>query len=158
MFVCLGNICRSPAGEGILKELAEKEGYSESLHVESSGTGSWHIGSKPDSRMREAASKRGIDLNSRAQKFQSHFFDGFDYILAADDHILEELQALAGDEESKEKLYLINDFSKTFRGQSVPDPYYGGDQGFEKVFDMLEEACAGLLAQILECEHEGKSK
>ncbi|MFT4551537.1 MAG: protein-tyrosine phosphatase [Chlamydiales bacterium] len=157
MFVCLGNICRSPAGEGILKDLAEKGGYSNKLHVESCGTGNWHIGSLPDSRMREAASKRGIDLSSRAQEFRGAFFGKFDYILAADNHILQELLSLAGDDESKGKLYLINDFSKSFKGQDVPDPYYGGDQGFEKVLDMFEEACAGLLATIFECGHEGKS-
>lgn len=157
MFVCLGNICRSPAGEGILKDLAEKKECSEILHVESCGTGGWHVGSKPDPRMRETAGRRGINLNSTAQKFRGAFFEEFDYILAADDHILEELQSFARDEESREKLYLINDFSKTFRGQDVPDPYYGGDQGFEKVFDMLEEACAGLLAEILRCRREGKS-
>jgi len=145
LFVCLGNICRSPAAEGILKELAKDK----ELHVESCGMGDWHVGNLPDPRMREAAERRGLVLTSRAQEFKREFFDRFDYILAADREVLHGLYHYAEKPEHKARVHLMTAFSKSYRDQEVPDPYYGGDDGFEQVLDMLTDACEGLLENIV---------
>jgi protein-tyrosine phosphatase len=148
MFVCLGNICRSPAAEGILRHFAEELGMGSSVHVESCGLGEWHVGSLPDERMREAAKDRGVVLSSRAKKFDSAFLDTFDMILAADNQVLHELHRYAETPEHKAKIHLITAFSKLYQGEDVPDPYYGGDAGFARVLDMLEDSCTGLLEQV----------
>lgn len=150
LFVCLGNICRSPAGEGILRYLAERSGGFSKVDIMSCGTGSWHEGEFPDERMRKVAEKRGISLKSRARRFDPVFFDRFDYILAADKKVLEDLRVEIRQEEDLRKIHLINDFNPDARGEDVPDPYYGGDKGFEHVFDMLENACQGFLRNISE--------
>lgn len=150
LFVCLGNICRSPAGEAILKDLVRKRSSKLSFHIESCGLGSWHVGSLPDSRICQAALKRGIRLESRAQQFRRSFFDQFDYILAADRSVMEELRLLAKKDKELKKLYMMNDFSSLHLGEDVPDPYYGGEDGFEHTLDMLEDACRGLLKTIFE--------
>lgn len=146
IFVCLGNICRSPAAEGVLKQMAEDEGLD--VHVESCGIGDWHIGALPDSRIRAAAKARGIVLSSRAQKFQEEHLNSFDYILAADHEVLEHLHYFAKTPQQKAKVHLITAFSKAFHDESIPDPYYGGDAGFEHILDILEDACAGLIQEI----------
>lgn len=143
LFVCLGNICRSPAAEGMLRHFAEKQGVK--LHVESCGLGEWHVGNLPDERMREAAKDRGIILASRAQKFTPHFLDRFDIILAADNQILHELHRHAKTPDHKAKIHLLTAFSSLYKGEEVPDPYYSGDAGFAQVLDMLEDSCVGLL-------------
>lgn len=154
IFVCLGNICRSPAAEGILKDLHRKETGAVDLVVESAGTGGWHVGELPDRRMRDAAQQRGLILDSRAQQFQGPFFDRFHYILAADQSVFEDLLALAEHEGHREKLFLFTHFSESNQGEDVPDPYYGGDQGFHHVLDLLEDACQGLLQHIHETERK----
>jgi protein-tyrosine phosphatase len=148
LFVCLGNICRSPAGEGILTAFAKEQGFSSELHIESCGIGAWHIGEFPDSRMRQAAEVRGYSLLSRAQQFDLFFFEKFDYIMASDQNILQELTLLARSEEDKKKLYLMTAFSSNYSQDDIPDPYYGGKDGFERVIDMLEECCQGLIAHL----------
>lgn len=147
LFVCLGNICRSPAAEAILRSIANQEGRNE-IYVESCGVGSWHIGHLPDSRMVETANKRGIVLASRAQQFRLEHFDTFDYILAADFEVLDVLHQHAKTLEQKSKLHLMTAFSKEYKDQDVPDPYYGGDAGFELVMDILDDSCRGLLAHL----------
>lgn len=146
LFVCLGNICRSPAAEGILRHLANKEELN--LHIESCGLGDWHQGSLPDERMREALKNRGIVLVSRAQKVQMEFFDKFDLIFVSDQKVLKELYLLAMKPEHKSKMHLMTHFSKVFPSQEIPDPYYDGEAGFEQVLDMLEDSCEGIINHI----------
>lgn len=148
LFVCLGNICRSPAAEAILRHMASQNPRFTDLHIESCGLGDWHIGQLPDARMRETAKTRGLTLATRAQRFRPSFFDSFDYILAADREILNGLYQHAKTPEHKAKVHLITAFSKTYKNEEVPDPYYGGDAGFELVLNMLEDSCEGLLEQF----------
>lgn len=148
LFVCLGNICRSPAAEGILRHLVEKDPQLADIEVRSCGLGSWHIGQLPDIRMQEAARNRNVILSSRAQQFQAEFLDQFDYILAADREVLNALYRYAQTPADKAKMHLITAFSRSYQGQDVPDPYFGGDASFELVLDMLEDSCEGLLEHI----------
>lgn len=148
LFVCLGNICRSPAAEGILRHHAEKNSLSNDIFVQSCGIGDWHVGQFPDERMREAAKNRGITLTSRAQQFQHSFLDTFDYILAADHEVLKDLYRYAKNPEHKSKINLITAFSTTYHGQEIPDPYYQGAAAFDLVLDMIEDSCEGLLNHI----------
>lgn len=147
MFVCLGNICRSPAAEGVLRHLASKHPDAD-IHIESCGIGDWHVGQLPDERMRDAAKSRGLVLASRGQQFKPEFLDKFDYILAADKAVLRDLYFHAKSPEHKAKIHLMTEFSSCYKGQEIPDPYYGGDPGFERVLDMLEDSCEGLIEQI----------
>jgi protein-tyrosine phosphatase len=146
LFVCLGNICRSPAAEGVLRHLAQKQKVE--VHIESCGLGEWHIGSLPDERMREASKNRGVILSSRAQKIQPEFFDRFDLIFVADHKVLNELYKIAKTPEYKSKMHFMTHFSSAYKNQEVPDPYYQGEAGFEQVLDMLEDSCEGILAHI----------
>ena len=146
LFVCIGNICRSPAAEEILRQLAKQ--HKLELEIQSCGLGDWHVGNLPDIRMRESAKKRGFILNSRAQKFEVSFFDRFDFILVVDTEILNKLSKLALTEEQKAKIQLITHFSTSYHNQKIPDPYYEGDAGFERVLDMLEDSCEGILSKI----------
>lgn len=148
LFVCLGNICRSPAAEGILRHLNEKNQPPLDLHVESCGIGSWHIGKLPVEEMRRASEERGIILSSRAQQFQHDFFNRFDYILAADHSVLNELFRYADKLEYKPKIHLITEFSSQYFREEIPDPFCRGEPAFELVLDMLEDSCKGLLVRI----------
>jgi protein-tyrosine phosphatase len=139
MFVCLGNICRSPAAEGILRDM------SSDINVASCGLGSWHVGELPDGRMREVSKSRGIILNSRAQAFQESFFNDYDYIFAADQDVLQELKHRAVDSGYLGDVFLFTHFSKSYKGQDIPDPYYGGHENFEYVLDMLADCCRGII-------------
>lgn len=148
LFVCLGNICRSPAAEGILRHMVAKNPQFADIEVQSCGLGSWHVGQLPDARMQESARNRGVILSSRAQQFTSEFLDHFDYILAADREVLNALYQFAQTSEEKAKMHLITAFSSSYQGEDVPDPYYGGDASFERVLDMLEDSCEGLLEHL----------
>jgi protein-tyrosine phosphatase len=147
LFVCMGNICRSPAGEAILKHLAEQD-PSLKIDVESCGIGDWHLGQAPDRRIQEAAKQRGIALTGQAQQFQRSYFDQFDYILVADKEVLKHLYHYAQTPEHKSKLFLMTAFSTLYQGQEVPDPYYQAGGAFELVLDILEDSCQGLLQHI----------
>lgn len=147
LFVCMGNICRSPAGEGILRHLLKEE-KELNCHVESCGIGDWHLGQGPDRRMQEAAKARGVLLTSRAQQFQGRFLDEFDYILAADKEIMECLHRYARTPEHQAKVMLMTNFSSNYDKQEVPDPYCLVNGAFELVLDMLEDSCQGLLKHI----------
>lgn len=145
LFVCLGNICRSPAAEGVMKKFAE----GLPLEIESAGTAGYHIGELPDSRMRSHAKKRGYDLVSRARKFDpASDFVSFDMIIAMDDHNLSDLKAMDKLKRYQNKLSKMTDYVQTMDADHVPDPYYGGPEGFEHVLDILEDACAGLLIKL----------
>lgn len=148
MFVCLGNICRSPAGEGMLLHLVENGNYSIDLTVASSGIGDWHLGQLPDARMRRAAQERGITLSTRARLFKIEDFQEYDYILAADEEVLNDLYHYAESPGDKSKVHLITVFSSSYKNEEIPDPYYGGRADFDLVLDMLQDACEGLLLEI----------
>lgn len=148
MFVCLGNICRSPAAEGILHHKAVIEKRQPKLQVSSSGLGNWHEGELPDRRMRAAAQSRGWSLVSRAQQFHHGDFFEFDLIFAADQSVLSALQAQATEDSHTGKIHLMTAFSERYPGQEVPDPYYGEQADFELVLDMLDDACEGILRQL----------
>lgn len=153
LFVCLGNICRSPAAEGILRHMAQNEKLAVPLQVESRGLGDWHQGQLPDVRMREAAGNRGVRLASRAKKIEMEDFENFDIILVADQKVMAELYRHVHNPAHKAKLHLMTHYSSGFKDQPVPDPYYEGDAGFEHVLDMLEDACQGLVTHIREKHH-----
>lgn len=148
-FVCLGNICRSPTAEGVMKKLVAEAGLSEKIHIESAGTGDWHVGELPDPRSRKTAERRGVPLSSRAQHFSATTFDRFDLVLAADSNNVKSLQKLARGEQDTAKIRLLRDYDPSApKGSDVPDPYYGGPEGFEEVFDQCEAACRGLLKTL----------
>ncbi len=145
LFVCLGNICRSPAAEGVMKKLSE----GLPITVDSAGTAGYHIGELPDSRMRAHARKRGYDLSSKARQFDPDTdFEKFDMIIAMDESNLRDLRSLDRSEQYSKKLSLLTDYSRTMPYKEVPDPYYGGPEGFELVLDIAEDACGELLKKL----------
>ena len=148
LFVCLGNICRSPTGEGVFQTLVEREGLSNSISIDSAGTAAYHIGEPPDQRSQAAAKRRGINLDGqRARRVKVQDFQEFDYLLAmdADNHANLMRMCPAG---SEHKVHLMLDFGEGTEGQDVPDPYYVGGDGFEVVLDLIENASNGLLGDI----------
>ena len=151
LFVCLGNICRSPAAEGVFLHLLEARGLSSQFLVDSAGTGGWHVGNPADRRMRAAAERRGIHLPSRARQIELADFSNFDRILTMDEDNLRAVRSLAGELGARSDLALVEPMTshcRRFRDKEVPDPYYGGEQGFEHVLDLLEDACSGLLETL----------
>lgn len=148
LFVCLGNICRSPTAEGVFRDLVAREGLSEHIEIDSCGTSGWHIGGPPDDRARAEAKTRGISLDDlRARQITANDFDTFDYIIGMDDQNIANLSAQCPKENiSKVRLFLS--FVPALNIREVPDPYYGGPDGFGDVFDMIGAASAGLLADI----------
>ncbi|MDO5524257.1 MAG: low molecular weight protein-tyrosine-phosphatase [Bacteroidia bacterium] len=150
LFVCLGNICRSPAAEGIFKKMVADEGLESEIFVDSAGTSGWHKGELPDDRMRMHGKQRGYDFCSRARKFDKDDFDNFDYIIVMDDENYRNVKKLAESEDDAAKIHLMTDFSNKYSRSQVPDPYYGGASGFELVMDLLEDACQNLLKEIKE--------
>ena len=150
LFVCLGNICRSPAAEAIFINLLEKKGLIDYFIVDSAGTGSWHIGKNADSRMKTAAARRDINILSRARQINIRDFEKFNYIIAMDDSNFRNIQDLKNRTASSNfsKIKKIQDFRNVFNEQEVPDPYFGGDQGFENVLDILEDSVSGFLKSI----------
>jgi len=142
LFVCMGNICRSPTAEGVLRRLVREEGLEDRVEIDSAGTGGWHAGSPPDERATEAARRRGIELAGAARQVEPEDFERFDLILAMDRENLAELRALAPDDEARGKVRLL------LGDRDVPDPYYGGEQGFDHVLDLVEAACEDLLDEL----------
>lgn len=149
LFVCLGNICRSPAAENIMNHLIEKSNLSEHIVCDSAGTGGYHIGSPPDSRMTYAAKMREINLQGAARQFQVEDFDRFDLILTMDRENYRDVLSLDTAGKYGKKVRLMCDFCRYFDVQEVPDPYYGGKDGFDYVIEILLDACEGLLEYIL---------
>lgn len=148
LFVCLGNICRSPAAEAMLRDLHMKQGEPYGLYIESCGLGDWHVGRLPVEEMRQAAAKRNVMLSSRAQQFTPGFFERFDYILAADQPVLQELYRIAKSPEQKAKVHLMTEYSTGYFREEIPDPYAQANMAFELVLDMLEDACVGILGHL----------
>jgi len=146
LFVCLGNICRSPTAEAVMRGLVADAGLEGEIEVESAGTGDWHVGYPPDERSVAAAAERGVNLDGAARQVISGDFDGFDLLVAMDRQNRDDLLALAADEKARAKVKLLREFSD---GElDVPDPYYGGENGFAEVVEVVERACAGLLEEI----------
>ena len=149
LFVCMGNICRSPTAEGYFQHVVKQAGLADKIHTDSAGTHAYHIGSPPDNRAQAAASKRGIDLSSlRGRKVETVDFEKFDYVIAMDDSNFSDLQMVADGDANN--LFMFLEFAEQFSEKEVPDPYYGGDQGFEHVLDLIEDASNGLLKNIRE--------
>lgn len=148
LFVCLGNICRSPSAEAVFKHIVEKRGHSGKFIIDSAGTSAWHAGEKADARMRRHARKRGIELTSISRQFVQEDFDRFDLIIAMDQENMHELRKLARNKVDLEKLRFMTDYSGKYKYNHVPDPYYGGDEGFELVLDLLEDAGEGLYRSL----------
>jgi protein-tyrosine phosphatase len=150
LFVCMGNICRSPTAEGVLRHLVRERGLEEEFEIESAGTGGWHVGDPPDSRSTAAARKRGIKVDGAARQVHAGDFEDFDLLLAMDRDNLAELRALMPPG-SEHKVRMLREFDPASAGSpdlDVPDPYYGGPNGFEDVLDQVEAACRGLLDEI----------
>lgn len=148
LFVCMGNICRSPTAQGVFEALVRREGLEGQIEIDSAGTHGYHVGKPPDPRAQEAALRRGIDLSGlRARLARPEDFLEYDYILAMDESNYEDLRELCiPDYEDRLRLFL--DFAPQSGVREVPDPYYGGRQGFERVLDLIEQAATGLLADI----------
>ena len=149
MFVCMGNICRSPTAHGVFRQMVAKASHSDAICIESSGTHAYHIGQPPDSRAQEVARGCGIDLSDlRAQKINKEDFRRFDYIVAMDGNNISVLKALCPPL-YQNRIHLLLDFAKTIDKKEVPDPYYGGADGFERVLDLIEHGAQGLLQTII---------
>lgn len=149
IFVCLGNICRSPSGEGVFTQLVQEKGLSESFVIDSAGTAAYHTGERADGRMRKHALKRGIKLNSRARQFVTSDFQDFDLVVCMDRSNYHNIKALDYNNQYSNKIVMMTDYARTMKYKEVPDPYYGGAEGFEIVLDILEDACSGLLEELL---------
>jgi len=148
LFVCMGNICRSPTAHGVFQSLVAEQGLEESIQVDSAGTHSYHIDSPPDLRSQATAQSHGIDLAGlRARRFVTTDFTEFDYLLAMDHVNLEDMLALKPDGETRARAQLMLEFSDKFEQPEVPDPYFGYD-GFDLVFEMIDDASRGLLKDI----------
>lgn len=151
LFVCLGNICRSPLAEGIFKKLVEERGMQNKFQFDSAGTAAYHTGSPPDPRSCEIAEQHNIVLDHTARKISDRDFQTFDYILAMDasnyQHIKAQMERHA---KVKSQLFKMREFDNNHSGRDVPDPYYGGLKGFEQVYDMLEEACGNFIDYLAE--------
>lgn len=151
LFVCMGNICRSPAGEGVFQHYVQQQSYSDEINIDSAGTIAYHQGEPADTRMREVAAKRHYQLTSIARKVIANDIELFDLIIAMDNDNLYELEALANGKQKHIRLLgsFIDGYDKD-NAPSVPDPYYGGLAGFEQVLDMIESACPNMLSHCLE--------
>jgi protein-tyrosine phosphatase len=148
LFVCMGNICRSPTAEGVFKKMVHEAGLADAVHTDSAGTHAYHTGSPPDHRARSAAERRGYSLaGMQARRVTAMDFEAFDFIIAMDEENLLCLRDEA-DSEHHDKISLLLDYSATSGLREVPDPYYGGASGFEKVLDLIETASQGLLDQV----------
>jgi len=158
LFVCMGNICRSPTAQGVFEKVLEEEGLRAVVEVDSAGTHAYHVGEPPDQRAQETARQRGVDLGSqRARRFAPEDFSRFDYILVMDEDNLSILEA-GCPPEHRAKLSLLMDFAPGSTAREVPDPYYGGRHGFDRVFNLVEEAARGLVSDIRQRQSEKHSQ
>ena len=153
-FVCMGNICRSPTAETVMRHLVREAGLDGKIVVDSAGTGDWHVGEERDRRARAVASRRGMPITGQARQFTRRDFDRLALVLALDEDNARALQRLAPNDEARAKIHLLRDFEPgAAPGSEVPDPYYGGPEGFERVFDICLDACRGLLAHLRKTYH-----
>lgn len=151
LFVCLGNICRSPTAEGAFRKLVQEQGLAKHVEIDSAGTHAYHVGAPPDTRAQQAARQRGIDLSGlRGRQATARDIEQFDYVLAMDRENHENLLDICPDG-LEHKVRLFMEFAPARPEKEVPDPYFGGPAGFDRVLDMIEEAAAGLLKDIRKC-------
>jgi protein-tyrosine phosphatase len=151
LFVCMGNICRSPTAEGVMRRLVREEGLEHAVDLDSAGMGDWHAGDAPDARAAAAAARRGTPLEGVARQVRPADLERFDLVLAMDRDNAAELRALAPDEATRSKIRLLREFDPASAGGGdldVPDPYYGDPQGFDRMYDLVEAACRGLLGEV----------
>ncbi|NDV82290.1 low molecular weight protein-tyrosine-phosphatase [Bacteroides sp. 51] len=148
LFVCLGNICRSPMAEGVMRRLVEEAGLEKEFVIDSAGTSGYHQGDLPDSRMRAHASQRGYNLTHHSRRVRTEDFYDFDLIIGMDDQNIADLQERAPSTEALRKIHRMTEYNTRIPADHVPDPYYGGSSGFEHVIDLLEDACSGLLEAL----------
>ena len=156
LFVCLGNICRSPSGEAVMNALIERNNLRDRIACDSAGTIAYHTGEPADARMQKHAIKRGYNLTSIARQIKLNDFERFNYIIAMDRDNYRKILALDVEGKYKDKVKLMMNFAIEHSDNDVPDPYYGGEQGFEYVLDLLEDACLGLLKHIVKLDLEQK--
>lgn len=149
LFVCLGNICRSPSAENIMNHLIKAKGVQSQVSCDSAGTAGYHVGAQPDRRMNAAAQKQGITLVGSARQFVAADFEQFDVILAMDQSNYRDILSLDSKAQYAHKVKLMCSFCRTHSDTEVPDPYYGGEAGFDYVIDLLTDACEGLLDEVL---------
>lgn len=152
LLVCLGNICRSPTAEAAVREALESEGLAEEVEVASAGTGGWHVGEAPDRRMRKAADQVGLTLDGTARQVTAEDFERFDLLLAMDHSNYEQLCALAPDDDARAKVRFFRDFEESADDREVPDPYFGGRAGFDRVVEISRASAQGLVAAIRDGE------
>lgn len=151
LFVCLGNICRSPAAQAVMQAMVDERGLTDRFFIDSAGIGGWHIGDLPDKRMRVHARPRGYELTHRARKVNSADFEDFDLIVGMDATNVDDLRQMAATIEQQDKVVMMGDYIRQYPNYDyVPDPYYEGSEGFELVLDLLEDACDNLLNRIIE--------
>lgn len=149
LFVCMGNICRSPSGEAVLRRLVRERGLEDRFEIDSAGTHSYHVGAPPDARSQEAALKRGMDMSGqRARQVQPEDLQNRDYVLAMDSANLEILRQMQERSGGSARIARLLDYADSGTERDVPDPYYGGDHGFEHVLDLIEAGCNGLLDSL----------
>jgi protein-tyrosine phosphatase len=151
LFVCMGNICRSPTAEAVMRRLVRDAGREAEFEIDSAGTGSWHAGDAPDRRATEAAARRGVTLEGAARQVRPRDFEHFDLLLVMDRENLREVRTFSSDGDVEGKARLLREFDPASAGApdlDVPDPYYGGPDGFETVLDQVEAACRGLLETL----------
>jgi protein-tyrosine phosphatase len=148
LFVCLGNICRSPVAEGVFNALVKEKGLENEFFIDSAGILDIHKGELPDHRTRRSASERGYILDSRSRPVKSEDFERFDYIVGMDNANIRALKHIAPNENSARKILLMSDFLSKYNYDSIPDPYYGGKSDFELVIDLLEDACDNLFNRL----------
>ena len=148
LFVCLGNICRSPLAEGIFVHLVSEAGLADRFEIDSAGTGAWHVGERPDARAALVANQHGVTLESRARQITESDLDRFDYVIAMDRENLRNIERLADATGTEAEIRLLREFDTDGEGDEVPDPYYGGASGFETVYDMVHRSCRTLLQRL----------
>lgn len=148
LFVCLGNICRSPMAQTIFEKIVEDKGVADKFEIDSAGLGDWHIGDKADPRMRAHANKRGYNITHRARQVQKDDFDKFDYIVGMDEQNIRGLNSLATTDKHRDKILRMRDFLTHHTSDIIPDPYYGVAEDFEHVIDLLEDSCDGFYHYI----------
>lgn len=150
LFICLGNICRSPAAEGVMKAKVHAAKLDDQFYIDSAGIGDWHVEQLPDSRMRERGARRGYRLDSRARQIRQSDFADFDLLLVMDRENYRIVTSKAPDEESRKKVRMLTDYLQEHKNTDiVPDPYYGDLSDFDYALDLIEDACDGLLEQCL---------
>ena len=148
LFVCLGNICRSPLAEGIFLHMVEEAGLADHFEIDSAGTGSWHVGEQPDARATMVAGQHGVELPSRARQLTEGDLERFDYVIAMDRENLRNIERMAATTNSEAEIQLLREYDSQGESDEVPDPYYGGASGFENVYAMVHRSCQALLSHL----------